>query len=71
MLTIIDAGISSGYSRNDHLNVDAYARDVIGRKARTLAEARRIVARAAKPGNETRSPVWVVCRNEFGDKIEG
>jgi len=33
----------------------------IGRRARTLREAIRIVRRAAKPGNYTGSPVWVRC----------
>jgi hypothetical protein len=70
MLTIIDCGISQGYSREDHLNSNGPARGAIGRNARTLAEALRIVARAAKTGNATRSPVWVRCRNEFGDIIE-
>ena len=71
MLTIIGAGIRTGYSRNDHLNNDSDAQQVIGRTARTLAEARRIVARAAGPGNTTKSPTWVTCRNQFGDIIEG
>jgi hypothetical protein len=70
MLTIIDCGVSRGYSRADHLIMDGCAKDAIGRTARTLGEAKRIVARSAGPGNPNRSPIWVVCRNQFGDKIE-
>ena len=70
MLTIVDCGISPGYSQDDHLNSNGPAKRAIGRTARTLAEARRIVVRAAKPGNVTGSPVWLRCRNQFGDVIE-
>jgi hypothetical protein len=71
MMTIVDAGVAYGYSREDHLISQGPARSVIGRRARTLREALRLVRRAAEPGipRLCPAPVWVVCRTDQGDLV--
>ena len=70
MLTIIACGLEPGYDP-DHLNDSRDARRAVGRTARTLPGALQIVRRASKSGNRAGSPVWVQCRNDRGDLVEG
>lgn len=61
MMTIINAAPKYGYSGYDHMIDDMPVKEAVGRSVRSVAEARRIVARAAKPGIPARCacvPVW-------------
>lgn len=73
MMTIINAAPKYGYSGYDHMIDDMPAKGAVGRRARSVAEARRIVARAAKPGIPARCacvPVWFEAALPDGRMIQ-